>query len=134
MRAATGQANAKLLLAIGLTFIAALFVAPPVLAGVPVPASVDHHISADGHHDHLASVDHEHIGPAANPGMPDSFGETTAPRVRTALVALGVVLAAALLCRIAPRTSPAVGRGPPRAPVVVLSGRDLLSRLCIIRR
>jgi hypothetical protein len=134
MRAVGVPAGARLWVAIGLTFIVALFAAVPAWTAGPASAPVDHHISTDGDSNHLAAVDHEHIGAAATQGAPDSFGDVMAPRVRTALIAVGVVLAVALLWRLSPQHTPSVGRDPPRTPVVVLTGQDVLARLCIARR
>jgi len=123
-----------LLLAIGLTFIVALSAASPALMAASAFAPVDHHISADGNRDHLAAVDHDHIGVAVSRGAQDSFGDLTAPRMRTALIAVAVVLAVALLWQLSPRHKFSAGRDPPRTPVVVLTGQDILARLCIARR
>lgn len=127
-------AGARLWLAIGLTCIVALFAAAPVWTAAAALPSADHHISADGDRDHLAAVDHEHIGAAASQGAPDSFGDVMASRVRTALIAVGLVFAVALLWRLMPRHTPSVGRDPPRTPVIVLTGQDILAQLCIARR
>lgn len=127
--------NARLWLAIGLTFIVALFAVQPVCLPPPAAAAaVDHHVSADGDRDHLASVDHDHIGPAMTHCETDVFGDLMAPRVRASLIALGVVFALGLLWRLSPRHTPAVGRDPPRAAVAVVTGREVLARLCISRR
>jgi hypothetical protein len=121
-------------LAIGLTSFIALIAASTVLMAAPTVSSADHHISADGDRDHLAVVDHEHIGAVAPQGAPDSFGDVMAPRVRTALSAVGVVFAVALLWQLSSRHTPPVGRDPPGTPVVVLTGQDVLARLCVDRR
>lgn len=134
MSAVVGPRNARLWLAIGLTFIVALFAAQPVCLPPPATVAADHHVSADGHHDHLASVDHDHIGPAMTHCETDVFGDLLAPRVRAALIALGVVFALGLLWRLSPRHTPAVGRDPPRPAVAVVTGREVLARLCISRR
>lgn len=126
--------NARLWLAIGLTFIVALFAAQPVCLPPPASAAADHHVSADGHHDHLASVDHDHIGPAMTHCENDVFGDLMAPRVRASLIALGVVFALGLLWRRSPRHTTATGRDPPRPAVAVVTGREVLARLCISRR
>lgn len=126
--------RSRLWLAIGLTFIVALLAAQPVRLAPPAAPAADHHVSVDGHHDHLASVDHDHIGPAITHCETDVFGELMAPRVRAALIALGVAFALALLWRLSPRHTPAVGRDPPRPVVAVVTGREVLARLCISRR
>ncbi|HPX37969.1 hypothetical protein [Mycolicibacterium llatzerense] len=134
MRAVRVPAGARLWVAIGLTFIVALFAASPAWTAGPAFAPADHHISADGDSDHLAAVDHEHIGVAAIQGDPDSVGDIMASRARTALIAAGLVFALALLWELSPRYSLSVGRDPPRTPLVVLTGQDVLARLCIARR
>jgi hypothetical protein len=91
--------SARFWAAIGLVFVA-LFSAVPASAASPAAPQVDHHVTADGHHDQLAFTDH----------------------------------AAALLWGLLPRETPLVGRDPPRGPIVVSSGRDVLARLCISRR
>ena len=126
--------------AIGLMFFATLFAAPAILAsapGAPVDhhiAVADHHISASGSLDHLAGVSHDHIGTAPTQGLPDSWAEAVSPRIRTVLPALGLILAAAVLWTLSLKYRTPVGRGPPRAPLTVSPGRDVLARLCISRR
>ncbi len=134
MRAVGVPGGTRLWLAIGLTFVVALFAVSPVWSAAPARATVDHHVSADGHRDHLATVDHEHIGVAASLSAPDSYFNALTPRVRTALISLGVLFAIALLWRLSQRYTPAVGRDPPRTPVAVSTGQDVLARLCIARR
>lgn len=134
MRAGGLSFSARWWVATALAVVVTLFAASPVSLAAPSVPHADHHLSADGHPDHLAAVDHDHIGAAATQGGPDSFADALAPRLRTALVALGLAFAVALLWRLAPRHTPSVGRDPPRASAVVLTGRDVLARLCIARR
>lgn len=126
--------SARWWVAIMLALVMALFAAPPAYTAAPPVPHSDHHLSADGHLDHLAAVDHDHIGAAVTQGAPELFAEALAPRLRTALLAVGLVFAIALLWRLAPLHTPAVGRDPPRTPAVVLTGQALLARLCIARR
>lgn len=134
MRAVVRPSKAWLWLAIGLAFIVVLVAGSPgFTVGVASPV-VDHHMSADGDLDHLSAVDHEHIGTAAIRGNPDSVGDIMVSRVRTALISVGLVFALALLWELSPRHSLSAGRDPPRTPVGVLTGRDVLARLCIARR
>lgn len=134
MSAARVTPIARWWVAIMLALVAALFAASPAdLSARPAP-SADHHLSADGHFDHLAAVDHDHIGAAATAGAPELFAEALAPRLRTALLSVGLVFALALLWRLSPLHTPAVGRDPPRTSAVVLTGRAVLARLCIARR
>ena len=64
-----------------------------VAAAAPDVAHAHHHLTADGHHDHLAFTEHAHIGLAATPAAPDMLGDVTAPRSRVALVAVGLLFA-----------------------------------------
>lgn len=134
MSAMTTPMNVRLWAAIGLFFIGALFGSAPVAAAAPDVAHAHHHLTADGHHDHLAFTGHAHIGLAAAPAAPDILGDVTAPRSRAALVAVGLFFATALVWGLAPRRTVLVGRDPPRRSIVNSAGRDVLSRLCISRR
>ena len=125
--------SARLWAAIGLLFVA-IFGAAPVISASPTLPQVDHHVTADGHHDHLAFTDHAHIGAAATVGAPDAVGDVVAPRSRAPLVAVSLLMGAALLWGLAPRHTPLGGRDPPRGPTVASPGQDVLSRLCISRR
>ena len=124
--------SARFWAAIGLVFVA-LFSAAPATAASPAAPQVDHHVTADGHHDQLAFTDHAHIGVATD-AAPDAVGDVVASRSRAALLAVGLLFAAALLWGLLPRETPLVGRDPPRGPIVISSGRDILARLCISRR
>jgi hypothetical protein len=126
-------ANARLWAAIALLFVA-LFGAAPVTVASPAVAHADHHVTADGHHDLLAFTDHAHIGAAATPDAPSAVGDVIASRARAALVAVGLLIGAALLWGLVPRHTSLVGRDPPRGPIAVSKGRDVLARLCISRR
>lgn len=134
MGALRRSANARLWAAVGLLlFLTAFNGAPLTLSGAPA-AHIDHHVSATGHLDHLASVDHDHIESAATQSPPDAFADALLPRLRTALTALGLVFILGLLWRWSPQHTALVGRDPPRAQLIVSPGRDVLSRLCISRR
>ena len=123
--------NARLWTAVGLVFIA-LFSAAPATATATALPYVDHHVSAAGHHDQLAFTDHAHIGASPTYGAP--AGDVVASRSRAALVVVGLVLAAAWVWGLGPRHTPLAGRDPPRGPIAVIAGRDVLARLCISRR
>lgn len=77
---------------------------------------------------------HPHIDAALASLRPDALAEAVLPRAATSLVALGLIaaLAAAALRRHQPAL--AAVRGPPRPLTTVLSGRVLLTRLCVARR
>ncbi len=134
MRARGTLATARLWAAIGLMFIVALFAAAPASLAMPSDPHVDHHILATGAPDHFATVDHEHIAPAATPSAPDALADALVPRVRTALLAMGLLFAVSLLGGMSLRHRILVGRDPPRIRVLVSPGRDVLARYCISRR
>lgn len=134
MRASGRLAAARIWTAIGLMFVVALFAAAPVTSASPPAPHVDHHMTATGTPDHFATVDHEHIAPAAIPGAPDALADALVPRVRTVLLALGLIVVIALLGGMSLRQRIHVGRDPPRIHVLVSPGRDVLARLCISRR
>jgi len=134
MRAVKLPGETRLWAAIGLAFIVALFGVAPVSLAAPSHSHADHHVSPTGHLDHLAAVDHDHIGPAAIQSAPDAFADSALHRVRLALPAMGLIFAVGLLWLWAPQHTLAVGRGPPRWPLMFSSGRDVLARLCIARR
>jgi len=126
--------NPRLWAAIGLLFVVALFGSAPAAVAGPDVSPTHHHLTADGHHDRLAFTDHAHIGLAATPAAPDLLGDITAPRSRAALVAVGLLSAAALAWGLGPLRTVPVGRDPPNRSIVNSPGRDVLSRLCISRR
>lgn len=134
MSARGTSASASLRAAVVLLFLVAIFGAAPVTATASPVAPVDHHLTADGHHDPLTFTEHAHIGLAATAGAPDVLGDVTAARARAVLIPLGLLSAAAFAWRLAPRHTPLVGRDPPRIADVVSPGRDVLARLCISRR
>ncbi len=128
------MADATFWAAIALLLFIALFGAAPVTPASAAVGQIDHHMTADGQHDHLAFTDHAHISAATSLDAPDAVGDVMAPRSRAALVAIGLLFAAALTWGLAPRHTPLVGRDPPRGPAVTSPGQDVLSRLCISRR
>lgn len=134
MRAVGLTSSTRWWVAIMLALVTVLFAASPAYLAAPAVPHSDHHLSADGHLDHLAAVDHDHIGASVTQAAPELFAEALAPRLRTALLAVGVVGAVALLWRLSPLHTPSVGRDPPRAPAIVLTGQAVLARLCIARR
>ena len=156
MRTGRLPGNARLWAAIWSMFIVALFGAAPVALAGPSHSHPshshpshshpshshpshshshdDHHISATGELDHLAAVDHSHIGPAAIQGAPDTFAESLLHRVRIALPVLGLIFVGGVLWLWSPRHTVAVGRDPPRGPLMFSTGRVVLTRLCIARR
>lgn len=120
---------------VGLLFIVALFGAAPVTAVSPAAPHIDHHLTADGDHDHLAFIDHAHIGVSSTPVAPEAVGDVAAPRSRFAFASFGLMFAAALVWCLSPRHTPAAGRGPPRGPgSSFLRAGMYFVRLCISRR
>ena len=134
MRAFRLPGNIRLWAAIGSIFIVALFGAAPISLAAPSHAHVDHHVTATGDLDHLAGVDHDHIGTAAIQSAPDMLADSVLHRVRVALPVLGLIFLGGVLWLWSPQHTIAVGRDPPREPLMFSSGRDVLARLCISRR
>lgn len=134
MRAFRLLGKTRLWAAIGLMFIVALFGAAPATLGFPSAPHVDHHVTATGDLDQLSAVDHDHIGAATMQSAPDDFSDSLLHRVRIALPLLGLIVAGGLLWRWSPEHTGLVGRGPPRGPLLISPGRDVLARLCISRR
>jgi hypothetical protein len=131
----TPAVNVKLWAAIALVFIVAALGAAPAMMPAPAGASGDHHhVSGSGDSDHLAALDHDHIGAASTFSAPDVFADALLPRLRVALPVLGLIFVVGLLWSLSARHNALVGRDPPRAPLLVFSGRDVLANLCIWRR
>jgi len=126
--------NIRLWAAIGLMFIVALFGAAPASLAVSSGAQVEHHVTEAGDLDHLSAVEHDHIGAADMRSAPDDFADSVLHRVRVALPALGLIFVGGVLWLWSPRHTIAVGRDPPRGPLIISPGRDVLARLCISRR
>lgn len=134
MTALRPAANARLWATIGLLFIVALFNAAPAALAQSPDVHADHHVSASGHLDHLATVDHEHVSSAGVQSGPDMFADALRQRMRTTVTAVALILAVWVICRLTPEYRHIVGRAPPRAELIPSPGRDVLTRLCISRR
>lgn len=80
--------------------------------------------------------DPAHLGWGSSPACPKVFATAVLPRLAPALVALGVLGALAAVAGFFAERGVQSGRGPPRgpAPVLILTGQDLLTRLCLSRR
>jgi hypothetical protein len=131
----TPAVNVKLWAAIALVFIVAALGAAPAMVTAPAGASDGHHhVSASGDSDHLAVLDHDHIGAASTFSAPDVFADALLPRLRIALPVLGLIFVVGLLWSLSPQHTALVGRGPPRAALLACSGREVLAGLCISRR
>ena len=98
------------------------------------PAHGHHALSSALPTEHAVVIDHPHISDASTPLAPDTFAEAVLPRASTALVALGLIAAVAAVGLLWNHTTLAAVRGPPRPLATVLSGRVMLTRLCIARR
>lgn len=93
------------------------------------------HPELPGHAEHTHVIaEHPHMQDASVPQVPDTLVEAVMPRANTALLALGVLTVVALLAPLWHQTPLAGIRGPPRAFPRVLTGRVILTRLCIARR
>ncbi len=134
MRAFRLPGNIRLWAAIGLMFIVTLFGAAPASLAVSSGAQVEHHVTEAGDLDHLSAVEHDHIGAADMQSAPDDFADSVLHRLRVALPALGLIFVGGVLWRWSPQHTIAIGRGPPRGPLIISPGRDVLARLCISRR
>lgn len=123
------HAPLRAVIAVALTFWVVVVGAEWALLGADVtPAHGPHAVSTSP-----VIVEHPHIDNGPAPLAPDTFAMAVLPRVYTALVALGLVAAlAAVVSLLRESTLPSI-RGPPRALSEILSGRVLLTRLCIAR-
>lgn len=84
-------------------------------------------------HEHPV-VEHPHAQQAPDRVAPDSFLAAGLRRASTtALFALSVVVALVGLVSLWFYVPPTAVRGPPRVAALLLSNRDLLTRLCISR-
>ncbi|MGE2815192.1 hypothetical protein ACQI5H_08610 [Mycobacterium heidelbergense] len=83
-----------------------------------------------------ANVDQAHVvDGSTHSHHPEEFAGAVLPqRAATALVALGVVVAALTVAGLLGTVMVPTGRGPPWAPARVLAGQHLLTRLCLTRR
>jgi lipoprotein LpqS len=98
------------------------------------PAHGHHALSSALPTGHALVTEHPHVSDASTPLAPDTFAEAVLPRTSTTLVALGLIAAVAAVVLLWHQTTLAAVRGPPRPLPTVLSGRVILTRLCIARR
>ena len=119
---------------IGLVFIIALFgAAPALLAGLGRRAGRPPRHGETGDLDHPRRWEHDHIGAAAMQTAPDDLADSLVHRLRVALPILGLIVAGGCCGSGRPSTPIWSGRGP-LADRSSFSGRDVLARLCILRR
>lgn len=98
------------------------------------PEHGPHALSSAAFNEHAVLTEHPHIGDASALLAPDTFAAAVLPRASTALAALGLITAVAAAVLLWRQTTLASVRGPPRPLSTVLSGRVMLTRLCIARR
>jgi hypothetical protein len=84
--------------------------------------------------DFAAVVGHPHVQDDSTPMAPDAFAEAALPRMATLLVALGLVAVIGAAFAYWATGASTVIRGPPRWCAFVVTGQQLLVRLCIARR
>lgn len=111
------------------------------IAGLQWAAPTSEDVSHHGPHalsaaytDPAVATPHSHLSDASSVLAPSVVAEAVLPRVFTALAALGVVLALAAMLPLWRQGFPSAVRGPPRESAHLMSGRVLLTRLCIARR
>lgn len=93
-----------------------------------------HALSSSISVDFAATDEHPHAQDGSAPTAPDAFAEAALPRTVTLLVSIGLaaIIGAAYSWRSKGAT--VVIRGPPRWGGYLISGQQLLLRLCIARR
>lgn len=99
----------------------------------PAPHAA-HALSASLDSDFAVIAEHPHAEDRATPVKSETVARGVLPRATTALAALGLVAAMAIVATLWQRTAITVIRGPPRAVANVIAGQVLLTRLCIARR
>ncbi|OBG17477.1 hypothetical protein A5765_06145 [Mycolicibacterium celeriflavum] len=104
---------------------------------LPTPDVAPHHgphaLSA-AYPDSAVITPHEHVRDGSAPVDREAFAEAVLPRSNTALVALAILAALAVLLPFWLDGRLTAVRGPPKVPLHHVSGRVLLTRLCIARR
>lgn len=93
-----------------------------------------HTMVAGLHGDFAVAVDHTHAQNDTGPAVPDTFAEAVLPRATVALIALALIASVVFMAPFWRQATRAADRGPPRSSAAPLSGRVLLTRLCIARR
>jgi hypothetical protein len=125
------RATIVLALAFWVVIVAAEWALPVTDA---TPTHGHHALPAAALSEHAVVLDHPHISDASTPLASDTFAEAVLPRASSGLVALGLIAAVAAVVLLWHQTTLAAVRGPPRPLSSVLSGRVMLTRLCIARR
>jgi hypothetical protein len=102
--------------------------------GAAEPSHGSHTLAAGPIGDFAVVVEHPHFENGSTPMAPDTIADAVLPRATVALVALALIAAIAVAFPLWRQASSAVIRGPPRRLTTSLSGRVLLTRMCIARR
>lgn len=104
---------------------------------LPTPDVAPHHgphaLSA-AFGDSAVVTSHEHVRDGSATLDREAFAEAVLPRSNAALVALAMLAAVAAVLPFWLHGPLTAIRGPPRVPLHHVSGRVLLTRLCIARR
>jgi peptidoglycan/LPS O-acetylase OafA/YrhL len=93
-----------------------------------------HALTAGPHNDPAVITDHAHFENGSTPVSPDTYADAVRPRATVVLLALGLLTAMAAVAVFYRGAPPALIRGPPRGVGEALTGRVLLTLLCIARR
>lgn len=125
------RAAIALAVALWLVAVAAEWALPVIEVA---PAHGPHALSSALIGEHPVVTEHPHIGDVPTPLPPDAIAEAILPRASTSLVALGLIAALAVAAVCWHQPALAAIRGPPRPRSTFLSGRVMLTRLCIARR
>lgn len=93
------------------------------------------HVTATSHDAQPAVVsDHPHIGRGTAPTPREVFTAALPPRTVTTLIATGLMAAFVAATALMTRAVMAAVRGPPRPFASSLTGREVITGLCIARR
>ena len=120
--------------ALAIAFCVAVVGAEWALIGSIDPSPHAPHAVVAGPLGDFAVAEHSHAENDTTPVQPEIVAHAVLPRVTTALAALGLVAAMAILATLWRHAAVPVIRGPPRAVANVVVGQALLTQLCIARR
>ena len=126
-----------------MAIVAALVWALTAMAAHGGSLSEEHHHVISASHEvgtaldaeRAVTLDHPHLVDGSDPSHhPEQYAAAVLPRPATAVAALGVVMAMVVaVSALAPFVASG-GRGPPLGLAPVVTGHDLLIRLCLSRR
>ncbi|WP_244232281.1 hypothetical protein [Mycobacterium innocens] len=80
------------------------------------------------------NIDHAHLFDGSLSECHNVFATAAVPRSATTLVERGVVSAVVAITAALANLVVSAGRGPPKGPLTILTGQDLLTRFCLARR